>query len=266
MPIPEGSIVYINTERNKSQSRPRYIITSQDGPWYFLKKFAGTQLRNQSYKVHRNQLSYIPVPDSPVSCQPSRHHQDEEETTYDEFPDNTTASCTPPQPPSVPIPPAALTEPPTPSVDHTTNVQSHIPDVGTSRPKRQTRLPVRLHDYDMSWTVTAKSLLVCWTFFYHWYVFRRGIRPIYVVTVTYQRVLLFVPTYAGKSFFAIVVWLFFVSIYTTKMTFLGLRISRRERRRGKASRHLYMYIIASIIAAAYPPYLFMFYCLGQHLN
>ena len=150
MPIPEGSIVYINTERNKSQSRPRYIITSQDGPWYFLKKFAGTQLRNQSYKVHRNQLSYIPVPDSPVSCQPSRHHQDEEETTYDEFPDNTTTSCTPPQLPSVPLPPAALTEPPTPSVDHTTNVQSHIPDVGTSRPKRQTRLPVRLHDYDMS--------------------------------------------------------------------------------------------------------------------
>ena len=73
----------------------------------------------------------------------------------------------------------------------------------------------------------------------------------------------FTTTYSGLCYCCLVV---FVSIYTTKMTFLGLRISRREKRRGKASRHLYMYIITSIIAAAYPPYLFMFYCLGQHFN
>jgi len=163
LPIPEGSIVYINTERNKSQSRPRYIITSQDGPWYLVKKFAGTQLRSQSYRVYRNQLSYIPVPDSPSSCKPSNHHNDEEETTYDESRLDTNATgYTPLQPPpihshptvqplSAPLPPAALTEPSISSVNHTPNVQPHTPDIGISRPKRQTRLPVRLrHDYDMS--------------------------------------------------------------------------------------------------------------------
>ena len=58
--IPEGSIVYIKSERNKTQSRPRYIVVLQDGPWYHLKKFSGDQLRNTTYKVHGDQLHHIP--------------------------------------------------------------------------------------------------------------------------------------------------------------------------------------------------------------
>ena len=142
LPIPEGSIVYINTERNKTQSRPRYIISSQDGPWYRVKKFIATQLRNQSYRVHRNQLSYIPIPDPLSSSQPTTTHNDEEETTHETEspPDTNTAISTPLQPrptvepPSVPIPPVALTEPPT-SVNVAPNVQSQTPDVEISRPK-----------------------------------------------------------------------------------------------------------------------------------
>ena len=157
LPIPEGSIVYINTERNKTQSRPRYIVSSQDGPWYQVKKFIGTQLRNQSYRVHRNQLSYIPIPDPPSSSQPTTTHNDEEETIHETElpPDTNTAISTPLQPrptvepPSVLIPPVALTELPT-SVNVTPNIQSQTPDVEISRPKRQTRLPVRFSDYDMS--------------------------------------------------------------------------------------------------------------------
>ena len=157
LPIPEGSIVYINTERNKIQSRPRYISSSQDGPWYRVKKFIGTQLRNQSYRVHRNQLSYIPIPDPPSSSQPTTTHNDEKETTHKTKspPDTNTAISAPLQPrptvepPSVPIPPVALTEPPT-SVNVAPNVQSQTPDVEISCPKRQTRLPVRFSDYDMS--------------------------------------------------------------------------------------------------------------------
>ena len=67
--IPTGTIVYINSERSKSQSHPRYIVASQDGPWYLIKKFSGNQLRNHSYKFHRNQLSFIPSqihPDQPI--------------------------------------------------------------------------------------------------------------------------------------------------------------------------------------------------------
>ena len=155
LPIPEGSIVYINTERNKTQSRPRYIVSSQDGPWYLVKKFSGTQLRNQSYRVHRNQLSYIPIPDPPSSSQPSTTHNDEEEAINEtESPPDPAViaplqPCPIAEPPSVLIPPAALTEPPT-SVNITPNVQSRTSDVEISRPKRQTRLPVRFSDYDMS--------------------------------------------------------------------------------------------------------------------
>ena len=41
--ILEGTIVYIKSERNKTMSRPRYLVTLQDGPWYHLKKFTGNQ-------------------------------------------------------------------------------------------------------------------------------------------------------------------------------------------------------------------------------
>ena len=52
--ISDVAIVYIKSECNKTQSRPRYIATFHDGSWYHLKKFAGDQLRNNTYKVQRN--------------------------------------------------------------------------------------------------------------------------------------------------------------------------------------------------------------------
>ena len=165
--IPTGTIVYINAERNKSQSRPRYIVASQDGPWYLIKKFSGNQLRNHSYKVHRNQLSFIPVPDASSPAEPNHVLFDNDYEADDNvLPNVDTTSDTPSEvatnmpsdittyTPAVYLPPAALTDP-APSVPaiNTPNTQQRIPDsdqVVRSRPKRQTRLPTRFEDFDMS--------------------------------------------------------------------------------------------------------------------
>ena len=165
--IPTGTIVYINAERNKSQSRPRYIVASQDGPWYLIKKFSGNQLRNHSYKVHRNQLSFIPVPDASSPPEPNHVLYDNDYEADDNvLPNVDTTSNTPSEvatnmpsdittyTPAVYLPPAALTDPaPSDPAINTPNTQQRIPDsdlVVRSRPKRQTRLPTRFEDFDMS--------------------------------------------------------------------------------------------------------------------
>ena len=170
--ILEGTIVYIKSERNKTMSRPRYLVTLQDGPWYHLKKFTGNQLRNVTYKVHRDQLCHIPVSPTPRTDSLSR----EEPSVDDEDPtlDPTTADCnaaietssqvnqptvpaqttpsldapistlpsdvTPPPPVT---PPTVLTNPP--SSDQHMSTYPPMPC-----PQRKRQMPARFQDYDMT--------------------------------------------------------------------------------------------------------------------
>ncbi|VDH94003.1 Hypothetical predicted protein [Mytilus galloprovincialis] len=46
-----GDLVYLYTDRSKTQSRDRYLVVARDGEWCFIKKFSGNQLRASSYKV-----------------------------------------------------------------------------------------------------------------------------------------------------------------------------------------------------------------------
>ncbi|VDI14922.1 Hypothetical predicted protein [Mytilus galloprovincialis] len=46
-----GDLVYLYTDRSKTQSRDRYLVVAHDGEWCFIKKFSGNQLRASSYKV-----------------------------------------------------------------------------------------------------------------------------------------------------------------------------------------------------------------------
>ena len=50
----EGDLVYLYSDKDKSHSRPRYLVSSVDNEWCFLRKFVGKQLRQNAYKVHRD--------------------------------------------------------------------------------------------------------------------------------------------------------------------------------------------------------------------
>ena len=53
-PVPTiqvGDLVYIVSDRSKSQARARYLVTSIDNNWCYIRKFSGSQLRASSYKV-----------------------------------------------------------------------------------------------------------------------------------------------------------------------------------------------------------------------
>lgn len=49
--IKVGDLVYLYCDGSKHESRNRYIVTSINGEWCFIKKFSGKQLRASSYKV-----------------------------------------------------------------------------------------------------------------------------------------------------------------------------------------------------------------------
>ena len=53
IPIRKGSIVYINSDRDKTRRRDRYIVTEVGRDACQVQKFTGTQLRARTYTVHR---------------------------------------------------------------------------------------------------------------------------------------------------------------------------------------------------------------------
>ena len=63
-----GDLAYLVNERTKLLPRPRYLVCKIDKPWYFIRKFTGNQLRNNTYKVHYSQL--MPVPSVKVTPPP----------------------------------------------------------------------------------------------------------------------------------------------------------------------------------------------------
>ena len=55
-----GDLVYLHRDSSKLKSRARYIVTSTEGEWVYLRKFSGNQLRNVSYKVKRSECFKVP--------------------------------------------------------------------------------------------------------------------------------------------------------------------------------------------------------------
>ena len=56
-PVPDiapGTLVYVNSDRNKTTARPRYLVTQCDNGWCSLKKFTGNQLRDRTYRVAKS--------------------------------------------------------------------------------------------------------------------------------------------------------------------------------------------------------------------
>ena len=57
--IQVGDLVYIVSDRSKSQARDCYLVTSIDNNWCYIRKFSGSQLRASSYKVKLSECYLI---------------------------------------------------------------------------------------------------------------------------------------------------------------------------------------------------------------
>ena len=76
-PLQVGELVYLVSDRDKSRARDRYLVTSTNGIWCYIKKFTGSQLRAISYKVKLSECYAVPSPTP--STNHTDHHDDDRE-------------------------------------------------------------------------------------------------------------------------------------------------------------------------------------------
>ena len=96
-----GDLVYLISDKKKSQSRDRYIIVKVDGPWCFAKKFRRSQLRGFSYKVRLSDCYAVP-PSNVITSRPTVPPPQDD----DDIRDHTNADRSPDPVPLHPLPPA----------------------------------------------------------------------------------------------------------------------------------------------------------------
>ena len=91
-----GDLVYLYSDRSKTQSRSRYLVVSLDGDWCFIKKFVGNQLRASSYKVKLTECYKVPITNI-------EHNPSVSESDTDDSPDSE-PNHPPDIPPQIPQP------------------------------------------------------------------------------------------------------------------------------------------------------------------
>jgi len=61
-----GDLVYLHADRNTSQARQCYLVTSLESDWCHIRKFISSQLRSTTYRIKRSEcyevLSFYTVP------------------------------------------------------------------------------------------------------------------------------------------------------------------------------------------------------------
>lgn len=106
-----GHLVYLHVDRNKSCGRDRYLVTSVQGLWCDLRKFAGSQLRDATYRVKKNDC-YKVSPTYPITSHTSN---DNDEGSGDEdmelLPVLHTMPSLVPAPPAIPPEIASISAP-----------------------------------------------------------------------------------------------------------------------------------------------------------
>lgn len=104
-----GDIVYLHDDRSKHHARERYIITSIDGEWAFIRKFSGSRLRATSYKVKLGDCFRVPS-DLQHHQRPTQAHDHLDDYDLDPtphaVPDNKSTA-----PPTIPVIPPVLSTP-----------------------------------------------------------------------------------------------------------------------------------------------------------
>lgn len=137
-----GDLVYITSDRNKSSARDRYLVTSVEDRWCFIRKFSGHQLRASSYKVKLSECYLVPN-SRPTTVAPPPHHdtgsdiesdEDAPVVSFDEAPQTPLTIATPLEVPVLPTP--------------TDEVVAEIDTpADTPRPVRRRVKPKYLQDY-----------------------------------------------------------------------------------------------------------------------
>ena len=75
-----GDLVYLYADKDKTHSRPRYLVSSIEDEWCFLRKFVGRQLRHNAYKVHRDDC--FKVQNSEVTSRGAFHPKSTKKFSY----------------------------------------------------------------------------------------------------------------------------------------------------------------------------------------
>ena len=91
-----GDLVYLYADRDKSSARDRYFIVSVNGQWCNIQKFCGSQIRNTSYRVKRNECYKVPPA---VQANPKRYLTDNLSNDEEEL---CLPSLSPPPPMTIP--------------------------------------------------------------------------------------------------------------------------------------------------------------------
>ena len=170
-PVAVGDLIYINTDRNKSRARDRYLVVSVDGGWCNVRKFVGTQLRSNSYRIKLSECYKVPEDPNTANLQNKPNRWDTYSSDCEEDPLPTRMEP-PPVLPHIPqelILPASAPEavairapseyiPDSDFPSATVNTQQELVhenvldvlDVSTSGPRRSSRSkkqPKHLNDY-----------------------------------------------------------------------------------------------------------------------
>ena len=74
-----GDLVYLYSDRDKSKARDRYMVSSVEGDWCNIRKFAGNQLRRTSYRVRTGDCYVVRGQPAAVDV-----HETEVETSDDD--------------------------------------------------------------------------------------------------------------------------------------------------------------------------------------
>ena len=133
--IDVGDLVYLYSDRDKSRSRSRYLVTSVDGIWCNIQKFIGSQLRSMSYRVKQSECYKVPSHPASSHYFPMRHQESDDEV------------CQEPSPPAPPIIPTVLS---TPAVQSTNDFSTEAVQAPSSPPQEssQLSLPEELNTSD----------------------------------------------------------------------------------------------------------------------
>ena len=110
-----GDLVFLLSDRSKTHGRERYLVTSVEGDYCFVKKFSGPQLRNISYKVKKSECELLPM---------FYRHSQGTHGHLDGIDDSS-----PDEPESVPVAPCMMNTHDLPVLSPTPIVSPSVPDV-----------------------------------------------------------------------------------------------------------------------------------------
>ena len=78
-----GDIVHLYADKDSSRARSRYLVSAVDGEWCIIRKFAGNQFRNVTYRVKRNECYAVPPDNNSFDSVEYRDYSDYNSDDFD---------------------------------------------------------------------------------------------------------------------------------------------------------------------------------------